>query len=119
MILTIIFYSLSDETLEVRNEIQEQFNLAGELYFTENELELQKLVLIDQQPEHYPADIKRPTLGCRALVQRSLNVLNIVLHEMEDWKEDVRLHSTKLLKQIVIHSESFLATKYAEFYFFF
>lgn len=101
----------------MRDEIQEQFNNAGELYFTENELELQKLIVIDQQPEHYPAEVKRPTLGCRALVQRSLNVLNIVLHEMEDWKEEVRLHSTKLLKQIVIHSENFLATKYLKLFF--
>ena len=81
-------------------------------------MELQKLLLIDAIPENYPNDSiipKRPTLGCRALVQRSLKVLNIVLHEMEDWKEEVRLHSTKLLKQIVIHSESFLAIKLVEF----
>lgn len=31
---------------------------------------------------------------------------------MEDWKEEVRLHSTKLLKQIVVHSEDYLSTKY-------
>lgn len=31
---------------------------------------------------------------------------------MEDWKDEVRLHATKLLMQIVVHSEDHLATKY-------
>lgn len=68
--------------------------------------------MIDSTPENYPDYIQRPTIGCRALVKRSLQVLNSILHEMEDWKDDVRLHSTKLLTQIVIHSEDHLATKY-------
>ena len=86
---------------------------AGNLYYNENEAELQKLNLIEQIPDDYPKIIsKRPTIGCRALVRRSLNVLNIILHEMEDWKEEVRLHSTKLLYQVVIHSEDQLASKY-------
>lgn len=85
---------------------------AGELYYMENQNELQTLNLIDATPDTYPDFIKRPTIGCRALVQRSLQVLNSVLHEMEDWKEDVRLHATKLLMQIVIHSEGHIATKY-------
>lgn len=33
---------------------------------------------------------------------------------MEDWKEDVRLHSTKLLKQVVLHSEKVLVSKFIE-----
>lgn len=85
---------------------------AGEQYYLENQDELKNLNLIDAPPANYPDYIKRPTLGCRALVRRSLQVLNSVLHEMEDWKEEVRLQSTKLLMQIVIHSEDHLATKY-------
>jgi dynein assembly factor 5, axonemal len=97
----------------VRVEIQEKWEEAGELYYKENQSELQDLELIDTEPKNYPVIIpKRPKIGCRALVRRSLQVLNSVLHEMEDWKEDVRLHSTKLLMQIVIHSEDHLATKY-------
>jgi dynein assembly factor 5 len=79
----------------------------------ENQTELQNLNVIDCTPENYSKSIKkRPSIGCRALVKRSLQVLNIVLHEMEEWKEDVRLHATKLLMQIVIHSEEHLASKY-------
>lgn len=93
-------------------EIEDLWKEAGHQYYLENQNELQKLNMIDATPENYPDYVKRPTIGCRALVKRSLQVLNSILHEMEDWKEDVRLHSTKLLTQIVIHSEAHLATKY-------
>jgi dynein assembly factor 5, axonemal len=108
----ILLFSIADETLEVRDEISSLWQAAGQQYYMENQNELQNLNLIDKTPENYPDFIVRPTLGCRALVRRSLQVLNIILHEMEDWKEDVRLHSTKLLMQVVIHSEDHLATKY-------
>jgi len=108
-----MYFSLTDEIDEVRTEIEKLWIEAGNLYYNENEAELQKLNLIEQIPDDYPKIIsKRPTIGCRALVRRSLNVLNIILHEMEDWKEEVRLHSTKLLYQVVIHSEDQLASKY-------
>lgn len=108
----IIVHSLHEETVEVQEEIEVLWKKAGELYYLENQNELQNLNLIDATPAGYPDYIKRPTLGCRALVRKSLQVLNAILHEMEDWKEDVRLHATKLLMQIVVHSEDYLATKY-------
>lgn len=103
---------MHEETIEVQEEIEGLWIEAGELYYLENQNELQQLNLIDVIPDAYPDYIKRPTLGCRALVRKSLRVLNAILHEMEDWKEDVRLHATKLLMQIVVHSEDYLATKY-------
>lgn len=106
------YFSLSEETPEVQEEIESLWKKAGELYYLENQNELQQFNLVDDKPKSYPVGINRPPLGCRALVKRALQVLNPILHEMEDWKEDVRLHATKLLKQIVIHSEDFLATKY-------
>lgn len=110
-ILPLVLCSLADEIDEVRDEIQKSWEAAGDLYFEENQTELQNLNLFDNSLENYPIE-KRPSVGCRALVRKSLQVLNSVLHEMEDWKEDVRLHSTKLLMQIVIHSEEHLSTKY-------
>lgn len=112
-ILPLVLCCLNDEIDEVREEIEKLWEAAGDLYYEENQTELQNLNLIDNTLENYPKLIeKRPSIGCRALVRRSLLVLNTILHEMEDWKEDVRLHSTKLLKQIVIHSEDHLSTKY-------
>lgn len=72
--------------------------------------------MVDDIPENYMQDIKRPTLGCRAIVQRSLRMLNVTLYEMEDWKDEVRLHSLKLLGQIVIHCEKYLTSKFMDIY---
>lgn len=61
-------------------------------------------------------DIKRPTIGCRAIIQRALRMLNVTLYEMEDWKDEVRLHSLKLLGQIVIHCEINISSKFMDIY---
>lgn len=111
-ILPLVLCGLDDETAEVRDEIARLFTAAGELYYRENEADLQDLEIIDSIPDNYPSHLVRPTLGCRALVKRALQVLNSILHEMEDWKDEVRLHSTKLLMQVVVHCESNLETKY-------
>lgn len=111
-ILPLVLCCLSEETIEVREEIEEFWIKAGEQYYMENQTELQNLNMIESTPADYPDHLKRPTIGCRALVRRALPVLNAILHEMEDWKEDVRLHSTKLLMHVVVHSEDHLATKY-------
>lgn len=83
----------------------------GAQYYEENEQELGPLQVVDHQPRGYPADVKRPTLGCRAIVQRSLRVCSIVCREMEDWKDEVRLHSLRLLWQVVLHAERALTAK--------
>lgn len=111
-ILPLVLTGLNDETTEVRDEIRKLWIDAGELYYKENQADLQDLEVIDNIPDNYPSQLQRPTLGCRAMVKRALQVLNSILHEMEDWKEDVRLHATKLLMQVVIHCESNLETKY-------
>lgn len=72
--------------------------------------------LVDRQPARYPVGVKRPSQGCRAIVQRSLRVCSIVLREMGDWKEAIRLHSLKLLWHIVLNSEKALTAKFIEIY---
>lgn len=120
LITTIIafFLSLSDDTQEIQQEIQEKFVLCGKQYYDENEKELQKLQLIEEELPCFnylsKVSIKRPTLGCRALVQRNIRVINIVITELNDWKEEVRLHSLKLLWQIVLHSEKAVSCKYPD-----
>lgn len=50
-------------------------------------------------------DKPRPTLACRELVARRFQQIRVVAIEMQDWKEEVRLHSLKLLSLIVLYSE--------------
>uniref|UniRef100_A0A182IPY6 TOG domain-containing protein n=1 Tax=Anopheles atroparvus TaxID=41427 RepID=A0A182IPY6_ANOAO len=114
-LLPLVLNCLTDETADVRNDIDCRWKAAGELYYRENETELAKVALIEKLPVGYPVDrYTRPTLACRAIVQRSLRVVNLVLHEMEEWKEDIRLHATKLLKQIVLHAERAFSTLFLE-----
>uniref|UniRef100_A0A182N6B3 TOG domain-containing protein n=1 Tax=Anopheles dirus TaxID=7168 RepID=A0A182N6B3_9DIPT len=114
-ILPLVLNCLSDDTAEVREDIAKGWQEAGELYYSENETELAKVALIEKLPPGYPVErYVRPALACRAIVQRSLRVVNLVLHEMEEWKENIRLHATKLLKQIVLHAESAFSTQFLE-----
>ncbi|XP_035777077.1 dynein assembly factor 5, axonemal-like [Anopheles albimanus] len=114
-ILPLVLNCLTDDTAEVRDDILVRWKEAGQLYYLENETELSKVAVIEKLPEGYPTDrYTRPTLPCRSIVQRSLRVVNLVLREMEEWKENIRLHATKLLKQIVLHAESSFSTLYAE-----
>jgi dynein assembly factor 5, axonemal len=43
-----------------------------------------------------------------------LKIVHPVLNEMQDWKEDVRLHSLKLLREIVLHGEKSLAKHFVD-----
>lgn len=114
------FCSLKDDLEQIRNEINEKFIECGKQYYRENETELQKLALIDNE---YPCDDyvktiakQRPTLGCRALVKRSLRMINIMVNEMVDWKDTVRLHSLKLLWEIVLYAEHAFTPKFIDVY---
>lgn len=106
--------SLNDDHESIRNEIQRTWEQCGKQYFNENENELSKMESVDHFPNKYPVGVLRPTLGCRAVVQRSLRVISIILKEINDWKEEVRLHSLKLLWQVVLHSEKSFTAKFME-----
>lgn len=86
-------------------EIRALWIKCGDQYYEENEQELSKLELIDEVPENYPPDLIRPTLGCRAICQRSLKLIDRALNDMEEWQEGIRLHATKLLTQMLVHCE--------------
>lgn len=112
------FHSLKDETAEIRDETSSRFIACGQQYYEENEQELQKLELVDGELPctSYSEKVSkiRPTLGCRALVQRSLRMVSIVLVEMVDWKVEVRVHALKLLWQIILHTEKAFMVKFME-----
>lgn len=111
-----VCYSLKDDSPEVREEIEKLWIKCGKLYFEENQTELDKIEMIDKKPNNYPDNIKRPTLGCRALVQRNLKFVKSVMWETSDWKEEIRLHSLKLMWQIVLHAEKYISKDFMEIF---
>lgn len=115
-ILPLVLCCLKDESPEVLDDIRPQWVKCGELYYEENEAELSQQEICDHQVENYPAGVSRPTIGCRGLVQRSLRLLQLIAREVVDWKDNVRLHSLKLLYQFVLHAESSMTAKFFEVY---
>ncbi|XP_037050053.1 dynein assembly factor 5, axonemal [Bradysia coprophila] len=113
-IIPLVLCCLNDDHQYIRDDIQGLWEQCGRQYFNENENELSKIELVDYHPVKYPPGVQRPTLGCRAVVQRSLRVTSIILKEIIDWKEEVRLHSLKLLWQVVLHSEKAFTSKFIE-----
>lgn len=113
-----VFFSLKDDLADIRQEINAQFIRCGEQYFEENEKELQKIELIDHEfpCSNYIETVceQRPTLGCRAMVERSLRMVNIIVKEILDWKESVRLHSLKLLWEVILFAENAFSCKFVE-----
>ncbi|XP_073828508.1 dynein axonemal assembly factor 5 [Musca autumnalis] len=115
-IIPLVLCCLKDESPEVRDYILPLWVKCGKQYFDENETELSKQEIADIIPENYPANVQRPTIGCRAIVQRSLRLLKLITRESSDWKENVRLHSLKLLYQFVLHAEAAMTAKFFEIY---
>uniref|UniRef100_A0A6P4ECL2 Dynein assembly factor 5, axonemal n=1 Tax=Drosophila rhopaloa TaxID=1041015 RepID=A0A6P4ECL2_DRORH len=115
-ILPLVLCCLKDESPEVLSHIYPQWLKCGKLYFEENEAELCQQEISDLPVENYPKDVKRPTIGCRGLVQRSLRLLKLITRETSDWKDNVRLHALKLLYQFVLHAEAAMTAKFFEIY---
>ncbi|GAB0088017.1 Dynein assembly factor 5, axonemal [Sergentomyia squamirostris] len=115
-ILPLVFGCLSDECPDIFGEIGHLWEKCGQQFYEENEKELMKIALVDHPGDNYPSEWKRPTLGCRALAQRAFKMINIILHEMEDWKEEVRLHATLLLGQVVLHAEKAILPYFMDIY---
>lgn len=105
---------------DIREEINALFIRCGDQYFEENEKELRRIELIDHEfpCSNYTETVakKRPTLGCRALVQRSLRMTQIIVKEIQDWKEPVRLHSLKLLWEVILFAEKAFTCKFMDIF---
>lgn len=110
-------FSLIDENADTREEIGKQFVDVGEQYYEENESDMQKIALTDDPAPNYSWINKpRPSMACRHLVARRFQQIRVVANEMQDWKEEVRLHSLKLLSLIVLYSEENFYRHFEEIY---
>lgn len=53
--------------------------------------------------------VKRPNLGCRELVQRSIGKIAPALSkELGSWQGDVRIRCSQLLVSIALHAEEYI-----------
>lgn len=115
-IIPLVLCCLKDESADVRDDIIVRWKECGQLYYDENETELKKLEIGERIPPNYPDYEERPTIGCRALVQRSLKLVHTIMRESGDWKEHVRVHALRLMYQFVLHAETAMTPKFFEIY---
>lgn len=53
--------------------------------------------------------VKRPNLGCRELVQRSVGrICSALARELGSWQGDVKVRCSQLLVSVVLHSEDYI-----------
>ncbi|XP_054729014.1 dynein axonemal assembly factor 5 [Anastrepha obliqua] len=115
-LIPFVLCCLKDDSPEVVDYIRPRWTQCGKQYYEENEEELSKQEIADLPVKNYPCGVERPTIGCRAIVQRSLRLLRLITRESSDWKVNVRLHSLKLLYQFVLHSEAAMTAKFFEIF---
>ncbi|XP_055912371.1 dynein axonemal assembly factor 5 [Eupeodes corollae] len=115
-IIPLVLCCLKDDSPEVRNDIIGRWKECGKLYYDENETELKKIEIGERMPSNYPEWEDRPTIGCRAIVQRSLRLVHTIMRESGDWKEHVRVHALRLMYQFVLHAEAAMTAKFFEIY---
>lgn len=87
-------------------ETHERFLEVGRQYAEENESDFREMLLTDDPVPNYDwIGQPRPPLALRELVARRFQQVKVIAMEMQDWKEEIRLHALKLLSLIVIYSE--------------
>ncbi|XP_041977960.1 dynein axonemal assembly factor 5 [Aricia agestis] len=104
--IPLLLTSLSDVMADVRVAATNLWNDIGLQYMEENEEDLKKKTdFLKDVPSHYP-DVKRPNLGCRALVQSNIGkIVPAIGREMDGWQADARLRSAQLLCWLLLCAE--------------
>ncbi|XP_063235223.1 dynein axonemal assembly factor 5 isoform X2 [Bacillus rossius redtenbacheri] len=107
-LLPLLLSCTCDEMDEVRAEALELWDAAGRQFLKENEEELKdRMDFLEDTPQHYPPDVRRPNLGCRVLAQRNASkVLPALERELGDWIPDARLKASQLLGVLLLNAES-------------
>uniref|UniRef100_A0A0A9XLX8 HEAT repeat-containing protein 2 n=1 Tax=Lygus hesperus TaxID=30085 RepID=A0A0A9XLX8_LYGHE len=106
-LIPMVLSGLADENEDVVREAERLWEEAGELYLKENETDLKDKINYEEETlEHYPEGVKRPSLGCRVLIEREASKFLLALvNELTDWVELVRIKASMLLTQVTLHFE--------------
>ena len=111
-LLPLFLTGLTDELLEVREQVCALFGEVGARYEEENEKQLKDFM-------DYPGTTQldtpwpRPRLGCRVLVRENFSrILPALISDMTDWTERNRMKAAQLLFTLLIHEEDH-ATQHA------
>ncbi|KAF5288304.1 hypothetical protein FQR65_LT12036 [Abscondita terminalis] len=101
---------LNDEVEETRVKAHQLWEVIGLQFEKENESELKdQMDYLTVLPKYYPEHLKRPNLGCRTMVQRSvIKIAPALARELGSWQVDVRVRCSQLFCAITQHAEDYL-----------
>uniref|UniRef100_UPI00398F4AEE dynein axonemal assembly factor 5-like isoform X2 n=1 Tax=Pristiophorus japonicus TaxID=55135 RepID=UPI00398F4AEE len=106
-LIPLLLSSCNDEVSQIRELASDYWRRVGFQWQQENEEDLKdKLDWSVPLSVCYPADVKRPGLGCRELVFRNLSkVLPAVSRDITDWVPATRVKASQLLIVLLLHAE--------------
>jgi len=105
--IPLLLTSFDDDYSEICEEAKKLWVSCGELYEKEQEDDLKdKMDFGIPKPELYPANVERPELGCRELVQRNLSkLMGGIVRDLGDWVVETRVKTSQLLYHLLLHAE--------------
>ncbi|XP_014205374.1 dynein assembly factor 5, axonemal [Copidosoma floridanum] len=108
-LLPLLLTGMNDVIADIRDKASKLWMAVGEKYITENESDKKFKEKLDFLPEclaHYPANIVRPNLGCRTIVQQNLcKLIPALSRELGDWLSDIKVRAAQLLCILVLNVE--------------
>ncbi|XP_064635749.1 dynein axonemal assembly factor 5-like [Lineus longissimus] len=109
-LIPLLLTSMSDELPEIQQLADALWHDIGIRFEHENEEDLkEKLDFIRADPEHYPAGVERPNLGCRTLMFRNISkILPALVRDLSDWVVGTRIKCSALLYHLVLNNEDYV-----------
>ena len=109
-LVPLLLSGLFDELPDVQRETRRLWREIGAQYAKENRDEIREKYGTGEDEATmigtHLGEGARPSLGCRVLVQRIFfNVLPLVINDLKDWQENIRIQSLRLLHQMLLHAE--------------
>ena len=109
-IVPLLLVSFTDELAEVSSLAERLWAEAGAVWLEENKMSDSRLKdeldFLTAEPQHYPAWLVRPGLGCRTLAARIQHqVYPSINNDLKDWQVDTRGKAIQLMYVMLYHSE--------------
>ncbi|XP_065208311.1 dynein axonemal assembly factor 5 [Planococcus citri] len=109
-ILPLILTCLLDESEECRKEANDLWGKIGLMYVKDNEEKFkEKIQYLPEEISQFESDygVTVQNYGCHALVcDQIARILPAIITELDDWKTEVKIKSSALLKIAIIHIRS-------------
>lgn len=111
LLLPLLITGLEDEYPDNRHRVHVLWEEAGASWLKDEVAKDKRIKdLADfpsEPPYHYPANVERPSLGCRLWIGRTFFKLKEALaHDLKDWLVETRVKTAQLLNILILHMEN-------------